>query len=168
LPQAGSRRLNAALEVVPFGVQQYAGPDDSLNKKWRTAGGIELHTDTASDPALAENVWRLKPSWGIAHDVTKWFTLTFSAEYNHSIAEQHNVEPHRYLELSLPGTIILRYDWSILAKYKAKLDFENGDRWTHTVNVGVAKRLPDAPVVLSATLEKSLDGGPKKFQQTLQ
>lgn len=32
-----------------------------LSKTWRTAGGIELHADTASNPALAERVWRLKP-----------------------------------------------------------------------------------------------------------
>jgi hypothetical protein len=138
-----------------------------LTNTWRTAGGIELHTDTASDPAIAEKVWRVKPGWGIAHDFTPWLTLTFDAEYNHSIAEQHNVQPHRYLEMSLPGTIILPYDWSILAKYKAKIDFENGDRWTHTINGGVAKRLPNVPVALSATLEKPLDGGPKKFQVNL-
>jgi len=30
--------------------------------------------------------------------------------------------------------------------------------------VGVAKRLSNIPVVLSATLEKPLDGGNKKFQ----
>lgn len=135
-----------------------------LSNRWRTGGGIELHADTASDPVLAERVWRLKPVWGIAHDVTDSLTLTFNAEYNHSVAEQHNVAPHRYLELSLPGVIILPHDWSIFATYKAKIDFENGDRWTHTVNAGIAKRLPNVPVVLSATLEKPLDGGNKKFQ----
>jgi hypothetical protein len=138
-----------------------------LSNTWRTAGGIELHADTASDPVLAERVWRLKPVWGIAHDVTDWFTLTFNAEYNHSIAEQNGVAPHRYLELSLPGSIILPCDLSILAKYKAKIDFANGDRWTHTVNAGIAKRLPNIPVVLSATLEKPLNGGAKKFQANL-
>jgi hypothetical protein len=138
-----------------------------LTNTWRTGGGIELHTNTASDPALAEKVWRVKPGWGIAHDFTNWFTLTFDAEYNHSIAEQHDVEPQRYLELSLPGTIILPYDWSILGNYKAKIDFQNGDRWTHTINGGVAKRLPSVPVAVSASLEKQLDGGPKKFQVNL-
>src|SRR5919197_762486 len=78
-----------------------------LSNTWRTGGGIELHADTASDPGLAEKGWRLKPGWGIAHDFTDWFTLTFNVEYNYSIAERHNIAPHRYLELSLPGTIIL-------------------------------------------------------------
>jgi hypothetical protein len=135
-----------------------------LNGRWRTAGGIELHADTASNPILGESAWRLKPFWGIAHDVTDWLTLTFNAEYNHSIAEEHNVAPQRYLELSLPATFLLPHDWSIGTKYKATIDLENGGHWTHTVNAGVAKRLSNVPVVLNVTLEKSLDGGPKKFQ----
>ena len=72
--------------------------------------------------------------------------------------------PQRFLELSLPATVILPRDWSIGAKYKATVDFENGERWTHTVNAGIAKRLPNVPIVLSAILEKPLDGGAKKFQ----
>ena len=138
-----------------------------LNNAWRTGGGIELHADTASNPALGGSGWRLHSAWSIAHDVTDWLTLTPTAEYSHSIAEEHNVAPQRYLELSLPATFILPYDWSIATRYKAKIHFENGDRWTHTVDVGVAKRLPNVPVVLSATLEKQFDGGNKKFQANL-
>jgi len=66
--------------------------------------------------------------------------------------------------LSLPAAFILPQNWSIGTRYKAKIDFENGERWTHTVDVGVAKRLSNIPVVLSVTLEKTLDGGGKKFQ----
>jgi Putative MetA-pathway of phenol degradation len=135
-----------------------------LSKTWRTAAGIELHTDTASDSAIAEKVWRVKPGWGIAHDVTDWFTLTFNVEYNYSIAEHHDVKAERYIELSLPGTIILPGNWSILAKYKAKVDFESGDRYTNTVTTGVAKRLSNIPVVFSATLEKPLNSSVKKFE----
>ena len=138
-----------------------------LSNTWRTGGGIELHTDSASNPALGDSVWRLHSSWSIAHDVTNWLTLTPTAEYSHSIAEENNVSPQRYLELSLPVTFILPYDWSIGTRYKAKVDFENGDYWTHTLDVGVAKRLPNVPVVLSATLEKTFDGGNKKFQVNL-
>jgi hypothetical protein len=135
-----------------------------LNDVWRTGGGVELHADTASDTALAERVWRLKPAWGIAHDVTRWLTWTFNVEYNHSIAERHNVAPERYLQLSLSDIIILPDNWSIFATYKPKIDFEIGDRWTHTVNAGVAKRLANVPLVLSGILEKPLNGGSKNFQ----
>jgi hypothetical protein len=81
-----------------------------LNNTWRTGGGIELHGDTASNPALGDSVWRLHPYWSVAHDVTSWLTLTPTAEYNHSIAEEHNVSVQRYLELSLPVTFILPSD----------------------------------------------------------
>jgi len=138
-----------------------------LNERWRTAGGVELHADTASDPALAERVWRLKPGWGVSHDVTHWLTLTLNADYNHSVAEKDDVRPHRYLELSLPATLILPQAWSVSAKYKTTVDFENGDRWSHTVSAGVAKRLLKVPVVLSANLEKPLSSGAKKFQASI-
>jgi hypothetical protein len=135
-----------------------------LSNAWRTGGGIELHADTASNPALGDSVWRLHSSWSVANDVTNWLTLTATAEYSHSIAEEHDVQPQRYLELSLPATIILPNDWSIGTRYKTKIDFENGDRWTYTVDVGVAKRLSSIPVVFSVTLEKTFDGGDKRFQ----
>jgi len=141
-----------------------AGTAFRLTDRWRTGGGIELHADTASNPSLGDSMWRLKPGWGVAHDFTKWLTVTFNAEYNYSIAEEHNAPPQRYTELSLPATFILPYDWAISTNYKAKVNFENGDRWTYTVDLGVAKRLPQTPVILSATLEKQLDGGNKKFE----
>ena len=160
-----SDQASGLADIGGFGdLEVGTGTAFRLNNTWRTGGGIELHADTASDPALAERVWRLKPVWGIARDFTDWLTLTFNAEYNHTIAEQRNVPPQRYLQLSLPGTIIFPYYWSIFATYKAKIDFENGERWTHTVNAGIAKRLPNVPIVLSAILERPLDGGAKKFQ----
>jgi len=138
-----------------------------LNQTWRTAGGIELHADTASDSALAERVWRLKPGWGVAHDFTNWLSLSLSADYNHSVAENGGVRPHRYLELSLPGTLILPQAWSVSARYKTAIDFENDDRWSHTISAGVAKRLSKVPVVLSATLEKPLTSSAKRFRASI-
>lgn len=135
-----------------------------LNNGWRTGGGIELHADTASNPALRESVWRLHTVWAVGHDITRWLTLAPTVEYSQSVAEEHDVASQRYLELSLPGTVILQYDWSVGTKYKAMVDFENGDHWIHTVDVGIAKRISNIPLVLSATLEKSLSGGAKKFQ----
>jgi hypothetical protein len=135
-----------------------------LSKDWRTGGGIELHTDTASNPALGDNVWRLHSLLAVAHDVTKWLTLTPTAEYSHSIAEENNMAPQRYLELSLPTTFILPSNWSISTRYKAKINFENGERWKHTADLGVAKRLSSIPVVFSANLEKDFKGGNKRFQ----
>jgi hypothetical protein len=137
-----------------------------LNDTWRTAGGIELHTDTASDRGLAEKVWRLKVGWGVAHDFTKWLSASFNANYNHSIAERGDVRPHRFLELSLPATLIFPQAWSISAKYKTDVDFQSGDRWSHMVTAGIAKHLSKVPIVLSATLGKPLSGSTKEFQAT--
>jgi len=78
-----------------------------LNNRWRTGGALEVHADTASNPALGDSVWRLHPFWAVACDITNWLTLTPTAEYNHSIAQEHDVPPQRYLELSLPTTFIL-------------------------------------------------------------
>jgi hypothetical protein len=135
-----------------------------LSKTLRTGGGLELHADTASNPALGDNVWRLHTLWAVADDITAWLTLTPTVEYNHSVTEEHSVPPQRYLELSLPAIFILPYDWSMFSRYKVKIDFENRNHWTHTVNLGVAKRLPKVPLILNATLEKDCDGGKKKFQ----
>ena len=134
---------------------------------WRTAGGLELHTDTASDSTLAEKVWRLKAGWGVAHDFTKWLSASFSADYNHSVAERDDVRPQRYLELSLPATLIFPQAWSINARYKTAVDFQNGDRWSHRVGFGVAKHLSKVPIVVSATVEKSLSSSPKRFQASV-
>ncbi len=135
-----------------------------LNDTWRTAGGVELHADSASDPSFAENVWRLKWGWGVAHDFTNWLSLSANADYNHSIAEEDNVRPHSYLELSVPATFILPQHWSVSAKYRTLVDFNNGDRWFHTLTAGIAKRLSKVPVVLSTTFQKPLSSGAKRFQ----
>jgi hypothetical protein len=170
LPFAYQRNDEASGHAEVGGVGDFeigTGPAFRLSDTWRTAGGIELHGDTASDRALAENVWRLKSGWGVSHDVTKWLTLTFNADYNHSIVENEDVRPNKYLELSLPSTLILPGKWSIGTRYKATIDFQNGDRWSHTVSAGVAKRLSKVPVVISASLEKPLSSGAKKFQVSL-
>ena len=134
-----------------------------LNQTWRTGGGLELHGDAASDPALAEKVWRLKMGWGVSHDFARWLTLTLDADYNHSLAERSGAQPQRYLELSFPATVILPQAWSMSAQYKTAVDFENGNRWSHRVRAGIAKRLSNVPIVISATVEKPLSNSAKRF-----
>src|SRR5207248_10564695 len=102
-----------------------------------------------------------------AEDVTSWLSLSFSADCNGSIAENQDVVAQGYLELSLPATLIFPQHWSMSAKYKTALDFENGDRWIHTVTAGVAKRLSKVPIVISASFGKPLSSGAKKFQASL-
>jgi hypothetical protein len=148
----------------PGDVEIGTGTAFRLSDKWRTAAGVELHGDTASDPSFAENVWRLKWGWGVAHDFTDWFSLTANADYNRSIAEEGDVRPQSYLEMSVPATFILPQHWSVSAKYRALVDFNNGDRWAHTLTADLAKRLSKIPVVISTTFEKPLGSGTKRFQ----
>jgi hypothetical protein len=148
----------------PGDVEIGTGTAFRLSDTWRTGAGVELHGDTASDPSFAENVWRLKWGWGLAHDFTDWFSLTANADYNHSIAEEDDVRPNSYLEMSVPATFILPQHWSVSAKYRALVDFNNGDRWAHTLTAGIAKRLSKIPIVISTTVEKPLGSGGKRFQ----
>jgi hypothetical protein len=158
--QGSDHSETGGLGDVEFGT----GTAFRLSDTWRMAGGIELHADSASDPAFAENVWRLKLGWGIAHDFTGWLSLSPNIEYNHSIAEKNNLPPQSYLDMSVPATFILPQHWSISAKYRTVLDFNDGNRWAHTITAGIAKRLTHVPIVLSATIQKPLSSGTKRFQ----
>jgi hypothetical protein len=158
--RGSGHRETGGLGDIEFGT----GTAFRLNDRWRMAGGVELHADTASDPAFAENVWRLKWGWGVAHDFTDWLSLSPNVEYNRSIAEEDNVRPQSYLDISLPATFIFPQRWSISAKYRTVLDFNNGDRWAHSLTAGIAKRLSKAPIVLSATFQKPLSSSAKRFQ----
>ncbi len=59
---------------------------DQFRSTWRTGGGIELYTDTASNNILADKVWRLKGGWEVAHDSSKRLSASFNTDYNHSVA----------------------------------------------------------------------------------
>ena len=144
-----------------------AGTAFRLNKQWRTGGGLELHADSATDPSLGDQVWRLKPFWAMAYDAKDWLTLGFSAEYNASISQRSGVDPQNYLELFWPVTFILPDLWSVTAQYKGKVDFEAHDNWTQSVKFVVAKQLSGVPLNISAAIEKELDGGNKQFQVNL-
>lgn len=146
-------------------IEVAAGGALHLTKQWRVGGGLELHADSATDPSLGDQVWRLKPFLVTAYDATKWLTLGFSAEYNQSVAERTEVHPQRYLEMFLPVTFILPDLWSVTAQYKGKVDFEEG--YTQSAKLGVAKQFENVPFNVSASIEKELDGGTKQFQVNL-
>lgn len=135
-----------------------------LSDKWRMAVGIELHVDSGSDSAFAENVWRLKWGWGVAHDFSDWLSLSPNIEYNRSVAEEDDVGSQSYLDMSVPATFLLPQHWSVSAKYRTVLDFDDGDRWAQSLTAGIAKRLSHVPLVLSAKFQKPISSGTKRFQ----
>ena len=147
-------------------IEMAAGTAFRLGKSLRTGGGLELHADTATKDTLGDNVWRLKPFWSLAWDATGWLTLGFTAEYSHSIDEENGVARQRYGEFYFPATIILPHLWSVSARYKGKIDFQN-DLWINNVRIGIAKRLDKVPVSIELAVEKDLNGSSKEFQTNL-
>ncbi len=148
-------------------VKLAAGTAFRLSNTWRTGGGVEIRMPTGTDHDLSDNSWRLQEFGAVAWDVTSWLTISPSFEHNHSIAEEPNVAPNHYLELYLPATLRLPGHWSIHAKYEAKLDFEDGNAWSHFAKLGVSKRLDDLPVALSLSIKKPLEESEKDFQINL-
>src|SRR5436190_6898778 len=45
-----------------------AGTAFRMSKYWRTGGGVELHADSATNDAVGDGDWRLKPFWTVAWD----------------------------------------------------------------------------------------------------
>lgn len=146
-------------------IEVAAGGAVHLAKNWRFGGGLELHADSATDPSLGDQVWRLKPILATAYDATAWLNLGFIAEYNHSVCERTGIHPQRYLEMFLPVTFVLPKLWSVTAQYKGKIDFEEG--WTQSAKFVVAKQFEKVPMNIAAAIEKELDGGNKQFQVNL-
>src|SRR5881398_3027427 len=87
---------------------------------------------------------------------------------NTTIRSPRNIMSRRSVILSCPSQPLSSFRTiGRLVRTTKRRSTENGARWTHTINLGVAKRLSNIPVVLSATLEKQLDGGNQKFQANL-
>jgi hypothetical protein len=134
-----------------------------LSETWRIGGGLELRTPSAADD-LGDNVWGLQEFGAVAWDVTRWLTLSPSAEYNESLAEVHGAPPKHYLEMYFPAILLLPHRWSVIPQYQAKVDFENGNYVTHSAKLLVAKQLDSLPLGFALSIKKPFDGGAKEFQ----
>jgi hypothetical protein len=134
-----------------------------LSESWRTAVGIEMRFPSATDD-LGDNVWQLQLFGAVAWDVTRRLTLSPSFEYNKSVAEEHSIAPQHFLELYFPATYVLPRNWSVTARYGAKVDFESDNHWTHSAKFVITKVLERLPLGFSFSMEKSFDGSNKEFQ----
>jgi hypothetical protein len=134
-----------------------------LSESWRTAVGVEMRFPSATGD-LGDNVWRLQLFGAIAWDVTRQLTLSPSFEYNKSVAEEHSAAPRHFLEMYFPATYVLPRNWSVTARYEAKVDFENDNHWTHSAKFVITKLLKRLPLGFSLSIKKSFDGGDKEFQ----
>src|SRR5262249_20830064 len=68
-----------------------------LNQTWRTGGGLDLHTDTASDPALAEKVWRFNMGWGGLGVFPRWREVARCSALKQVISRHRDVGATRAL-----------------------------------------------------------------------
>jgi hypothetical protein len=134
-----------------------------LSESWRTVVGVEMRFPSATDD-LGDNVWQLQLVGGVAWDVTRQLTLSPSFEYNKSVTEEHSAAPQHFLEMYFPATYVLPRNWSVTARYEAKVDFENDNHWTHSAKFVITKLLERLPLGFSFSIKKSFDGGDKEFQ----
>jgi hypothetical protein len=134
-----------------------------LSQSWRAGGGVEMRFPSATDD-LGGNAWRPQLFAAVAWDVTRQLTLSPSAEYNRSIAEEHGAPRQHFLEMFFPATFVLPRYWSVTARYEAKVDFESDDQTTHSAKLQVAKQLERLPFGFSLSIKKPFDGGEKRFQ----
>jgi hypothetical protein len=166
--------------VLKFPISYYHTPGDDIgglgdievaaetavrfNDQWRAGAGLELHTDSATDPLLGDQVWRLKPYASLAWTPRDWLTFGFIAEFQQSVSERTDVAMQRYSEFNFPVTVVLPCGWAVSVIYKGKVDFQNENEWTNTLKWGVEKKLPNLPISLAAFAEKPFDAGTKKIQ----
>jgi hypothetical protein len=134
-----------------------------LSESWRTAVGVEMLFPSATH-GLGDNVWKLQLFGAVAWDVTRRLTLSPSFEYNKSVAEEHSIAPQHFLEMYYPATYLLPRNWSVTARYEAKVDFENDNHWTHSAKFVITKLLERRPLGFSFSIKKSFDGSNKEFQ----
>jgi hypothetical protein len=121
----------------------------------------------SADDDLGNNVWRPQLFGAVAWDATSRLTLSPSFEYNKSVAEVHAAAPQHFLEMFFPATYALPRNWSVTARYEAKVDFENAGYWTHSAKLVITKQLERLPLGFSPSIKKSFDGGDKDFQINL-
>jgi hypothetical protein len=134
-----------------------------LSNRWRMGGGLELRMPTAQD-GLGDDVWKLQEIATVAWDATSWLTFTPSVEYNQSISEQSGAQPQHYAEFFFPATWLMPDRWSLSARYKVKVDFENDNALVQSAKFTLAKQFEEPPLALSLSFEKPFDNGNKDFQ----
>lgn len=135
-----------------------------LSDTWRVGGALELRMPTGKEE-LSSNVWRMQELLALAWDATPWLTISPKAEYNQTLARQHDAANQHFLELFLPATFILPDRWSVTPRYETKLDFEN-DITTHSGKLSIGKQLEQPQIGLNLALKVPLDRQNTDYQLT--
>jgi hypothetical protein len=126
-------------------------------------GGLELRMPTAEDD-LGDDVWKLQEFGTLAWDATRWLSLTPTFEYNQSVAEEDDASPQHNVELFAPATVILPHNWSVTARYEAKIDFEDDNYVTQSGKLYLSKAFQRVPISFTASIKKPFNTGNKDYQ----
>jgi hypothetical protein len=140
-----------------------AGTAVRLSDSLRAAGGVEMRFPSGDD-RLSANVWQPQLFAAAAWDLSPRITLSPSAEYNQSIAEQHGAARQHFLEMFFPVTFLLAGLWAVTPSYEIKVDFANDRRTLQSAKLQVSKQVASAPLGLSLSVKKTIDETDKKFQ----
>lgn len=96
----------------------------STTLRWGIALNAEF--DTASDAALGDDVFELRPIFGIRWDARNWLNVGFNAEYSFTPGEEGSGDVSA-LELKFPAAVKFNEDWSGAVSYKPKWSFAGHD-----------------------------------------
>ncbi len=130
---------------------------------WRAGGGLELRMPTAQNH-MGDRDWRLQEFGAVAWDAKPWLTLSPSAEYNQTIAEEPDGSWHHYLEMYAPATLLLPHRWAVTPQYEAKVDFADDNYVTHSGKLLLSKVLEPLPLGFTLSIKRAFDSGEKEFQ----
>ncbi len=134
-----------------------------FNESLRAGGGVELRMPTAEDD-LGDDVWKLQEFGTLAWDATRWLSFTPTFEYNESVAEENDASPQHYVELFAPATVLLPHNWSVTARYEAKVDFEADNYVTQSGKLYLAKHFRDPALGFTISVKKPFNTANKDYQ----
>ena len=97
-----------------------------LSSKWRLGLGLNGRFDTASEAALGDGLFELRPIAALRWDASKQLNLGINVErtFTPSPKDQRTVET---LQIKLPVVVKLNHSWSGSVSYQPKWNLAKGD-----------------------------------------
>lgn len=97
-----------------------------LSSKWRLGLGLNGRFDTASEAALGDGLFELRPIAALRWDASKQLNLGINVErtFTPSPKDQRTVET---LQIKLPIVVKLNHSWSGSVSYQPKWNLAKGD-----------------------------------------
>jgi hypothetical protein len=140
-----------------------AGMAVRFSDSLRAGFGLDMRFPTGTD-RLSNNVWQPQLFAAAAWDVSPRITLSPSAEYNRSIAEQNGAARQHFLEMFFPVTFVLPGFWSVAPSFELKVDFANSNQVIQSAKFQVGKQFGTVPLGFALSVKKTIDGTDKRLR----